>query len=634
MRSADPLLAGLGEQARRLQPRTVALRRALHRHPELGLTLPRTRDAVLAELADLPLQVHRGRSVSSVVAVLDGARPGSTVLLRADMDALPMHEDTGLAFASRGRRARCTRAGTTRTSRCCRRGPPAGRRRERARRAGAASCSSPARRGFHGARHMIDEGLLDRHGPGGRPTPRVRAARQRDAALRRGAHAAGPLHGGGRRAPGHGHRPGRPRLRAARRARPVPAAAAMVGALQTALTRRVDAFDPAVLTIAKIVAGTTNNVIPESAVMEGTLRTLSEPDADAAARRDPAGAPAHARSRTGARAAVEIEPGYPVTVNDDAAADWSRCVAGRRAGPNRVAAMPARSWARRTSATCCSRGPGAMVFLGARRRADPPPRRRTTATGWCSTRRRWPVGSAMYAALRWTRCGGSPSRRYHAEPARPPPDERRWDVLDGVVTVVGTLVALLVVAVGIPGSSGGADGRGTSGRSCRSASPRSRRRSWWPCSSASLEWSPDADVGMFVGVGMLAGAVGVLVTSAAIVALLPRRPAADQVSPMDAGPQHGGGLDARPRRGRTPRGPARHARATGAVQADRTTRNRGGRERHDGASCSGTTGRARRRPRGRRSDRPAAPRFHRRPPHLLDVRHPEGPPRREAVARG
>ena len=117
MRSADPLLAGLGEQARKLQPRTVSLRRALHRHPELGLTVPRTRDAIVAELADLPLQVHHGRATTSIVAVLEGARAGSTVLLRADMDALPLQEDAGLPFRSRST-ARCTPAGTTCTSRC------------------------------------------------------------------------------------------------------------------------------------------------------------------------------------------------------------------------------------------------------------------------------------------------------------------------------------------------------------------------------------------------------------------------------------------------------------------------------------------------------------------------------------
>jgi len=96
----DALLAGLRAQARTVQPRTVALRRALHRRPEVGLDLPLTRDAVLASLADLPLQVHLGRAVTSVVALLEGSRPGPTVLLRGDMDALPLHEDTNLAFAS------------------------------------------------------------------------------------------------------------------------------------------------------------------------------------------------------------------------------------------------------------------------------------------------------------------------------------------------------------------------------------------------------------------------------------------------------------------------------------------------------------------------------------------------------
>src|SRR5580765_679404 len=99
-------LAALAGQARELQPRTVALRRALHRQPELGLHLPHTQDAVVAELADLPLRLHLSRAISSVVAVLDGtavrdgSEPVPTVLLRADMDGLAMSEDSGLAFAS------------------------------------------------------------------------------------------------------------------------------------------------------------------------------------------------------------------------------------------------------------------------------------------------------------------------------------------------------------------------------------------------------------------------------------------------------------------------------------------------------------------------------------------------------
>ncbi len=153
---------------------------ALHRHPELGLDLPRTRDAVVAALADLPLQVHLGRSVSSVVAVLDGDRPGPTVLLRGDMDALPLPEDTGLRVRLRGRRARCTPAGTTRTSRCSPRRPGCWPTGATSWPGGCVFMFQPGEEGFHGARYMIDEGLLDRTGPGRPPGRRVRAAHQRD----------------------------------------------------------------------------------------------------------------------------------------------------------------------------------------------------------------------------------------------------------------------------------------------------------------------------------------------------------------------------------------------------------------------------------------------------------------------
>src|SRR6476660_3333155 len=80
--------------------RTIDLRRRLHRHPEIGLQLPRTQATVLDALAELPVEVTTGTSTSSVVGVLRGARPGPSYLLRADMDALQVHEDTGLPFAS------------------------------------------------------------------------------------------------------------------------------------------------------------------------------------------------------------------------------------------------------------------------------------------------------------------------------------------------------------------------------------------------------------------------------------------------------------------------------------------------------------------------------------------------------
>ena len=89
------------DEARALQGEIVALRRAIHAEPELGLHTPKTRDKVRAALANLPLEWSEGPSTTGVVATLKGgAGEGRCVLMRGDMDALPMAEETGLDFAS------------------------------------------------------------------------------------------------------------------------------------------------------------------------------------------------------------------------------------------------------------------------------------------------------------------------------------------------------------------------------------------------------------------------------------------------------------------------------------------------------------------------------------------------------
>src|SRR5579863_10288107 len=92
------------DEARELLPGAVALRRRIHAKPELGLDLPLTTAAVLDGLRGLDVQIARGPSTSGLVVSLTGTKPGSqtgrTILLRGDMDALPMPEDTGLPFAS------------------------------------------------------------------------------------------------------------------------------------------------------------------------------------------------------------------------------------------------------------------------------------------------------------------------------------------------------------------------------------------------------------------------------------------------------------------------------------------------------------------------------------------------------
>ena len=350
------------DAARAVQPRTVALRRTLHRHPELGLDLPHTRDAVVAELADLPLRVHLGSSVSSVVAVLDGGRPGPTVLLRGDMDALPLSEDTGLPFASRVDGAMHACGHDTHTAMLASAARLLAERRSEL--AGQVLFMfQPGQEGFHGARHMLEEGLLDADGPAGRPEaayalhisatlpsgelqtrsgPAMAAADVVSVVVTgRGGHASAPHDA----------------------LDPLPAAAAMVGALQTAVTRRIDTHDAVVLTISHITAGTTNNIIPETVLMEGTLRTFS-----AAARtrmhEEITRVCTHVALAHGCTAEVTIHPGYPVTVNDPGAADRVLDIAADVLGADRVGAMTSPIMGAEDFSYVLAEIPGAMSFLG------------------------------------------------------------------------------------------------------------------------------------------------------------------------------------------------------------------------------------------------------------------------------
>ncbi|MDT4904303.1 MAG: hypothetical protein QOH52_2319, partial [Pseudonocardiales bacterium] len=151
--------------ARAQQEDLVELRRALHREPEIGLDLPRTQERVLSALDGLPLEITVGPTgLTSVVAVLRGGRStGRTVLLRADMDALPVVEETGLDFAAdNGAMHACGHdLHTTMLIGAARlldahRSDLGG---------DVVFMFQPGEEGYDGARHMIDAGVLDAAGP-------------------------------------------------------------------------------------------------------------------------------------------------------------------------------------------------------------------------------------------------------------------------------------------------------------------------------------------------------------------------------------------------------------------------------------------------------------------------------------
>ncbi|GAC1600370.1 MAG: M20 family metallopeptidase [Acidimicrobiales bacterium] len=350
------------EESRDLLGDAVALRRRLHERPELGLDLPETQAAVLDALSGLPLTITKGRETTSVVAVLEGSRPGPTTLLRGDMDALPLHEDTGLAFASGvdGAMHACGHdahvamlAGAARLL--------SGRRSDLAGRV--VFMFQPGEEGFGGAAVMLEEGLLDRHGSIDRAfaihmTPSIPAG---VVATRSGAFMASSdsftvtITGKG----GHASMPHEA-------VDPVPVACEVVTALQAMVTRRVDVFDPAVITVASISAGTTFNVIPETAVLLGTVRAVSE-KARRIALDGLTRVVEHIAAAHMCQAAVEWPMhDYPVTINSDPAAERTLSVATDLLGSERVLRMPAPVMGAEDWSFVLQRVPGSMAFLGAR----------------------------------------------------------------------------------------------------------------------------------------------------------------------------------------------------------------------------------------------------------------------------
>jgi amidohydrolase len=351
---------GLLEEARGHLPAAVALRRHIHRHPELGLELPATQAAVLEALEGLGLEIERGGRISSIVATLVGGKPGPSILLRADMDALPLREDTGLDFAStaEGKMHACGHdahvamlVGAARLL-AARRADVPGR---------VVFMFQPGEEGYHGARLMLEDGLLDGSAaptaafaihivptlPTGFVTTRAPAllASTDDFVIRiraRGGHASMPHLA----------------------LDPIPIACAVVQAMQTYVTRRVDAFDPAVVTVGKIEAGTTFNVIPETASLCGTIRTVSERTRAQVTKELPVLVEGICAAH-GATAEVKLAPGYPVTVNDAGFAAFSLDVARDVVGKDKVFELPSPFMGGEDFSYVLQRIPGAMVFLGA-----------------------------------------------------------------------------------------------------------------------------------------------------------------------------------------------------------------------------------------------------------------------------
>ena len=338
-------------------PGMTALRRAIHAEPELGLHNPRTAEKIMAALAGLSLEFRTGPSTTGIIATLKGPANGRTVLLRGDTDALPMPEETGLDFASTipgamhacGHDSHVAMLAGAAHMLCERRESLAG---------SVMFMFQPGEEGHHGARYMLDDGLIDPlpdaafalhimpNAPWGVVGGRTGALLASNDKLRivitgRGGHASMPHDA----------------------LDPVPIACEIALALQTFVTRQISVFDPAVITIGQISAGTTDNVIPETALLFGTMRTLS-----AATRlKLHNGLPRLAQgiaAAHGASATVEIIPGFPVTNCDGRAVALGETVTKRLFGEDAWQTLANPIMGAEDFAYVLEKVPGAMFFLG------------------------------------------------------------------------------------------------------------------------------------------------------------------------------------------------------------------------------------------------------------------------------
>ncbi len=335
-----------------LEEELRALRRALHQHPELAHDETRTAARVAAFLEGHGLDLRTGVGGTGVVATTRGG-VGRTVLLRTDMDGLPIQERSEAPYASResGRMHACGHDGHTAMGAVAAR-VLAGRRLPGTVR----SIFQPAEEGERGAQGMIEGGVMDgvdlafgihlwnelpvgtlgvKAGPLMASTDRLRIV----------------IHGRG----GHGAQP-------QRCADPIVAAAHVVTALQTIVSREVAPLRAAVVTIASIHAGEAFNVVPDEVTLAGTIRSF-----DAELRhsmperitRLAAGVAAGLQCR----AEVEVRPGNPPVINDRRVAEIARRAAVRVVGEGNVV-EPEPTMGGEDMALYFERAPGCFVFVG------------------------------------------------------------------------------------------------------------------------------------------------------------------------------------------------------------------------------------------------------------------------------
>jgi amidohydrolase len=365
------LLAEVDRRAQAVQPKVVTWRRDIHQHPELGNQEVRTAKLVADHLRALGIEVRTGVATTGVVGVLKGGRPGPVIALRADMDALPVTELVNLPFASKargtfnGQEVGVMHACGHDTHVAMLMGVAEIMAGMRAQLPGTIKfIFQPAEEGLPpgqvgGAEQMLKEGAFADPKPnavigihvmstlpageiGFKPGGQLASVDRVDIVVRgKQTHGARPWDG----------------------VDPIVTASQIVLGLQTITSRQMNLIEaPVVVTIGQINGGIRNNIIPDSVVMIGTLRTLNPAMREGVRARVKRTAEQIAEA-AGATAQVTIHPGYPVTMNDEALTSWAKPILERVTGAGKTNIGPP-SLGGEDFSYFANEVPGLFMFLG------------------------------------------------------------------------------------------------------------------------------------------------------------------------------------------------------------------------------------------------------------------------------
>ncbi|MHC5306180.1 M20 aminoacylase family protein [Bartonella sp. LJL80] len=310
-------------------PEMVAIRRAFHENPELSYDEHQTGDKVAELLAGWGFEVTRGLGKTGLVGTLKVGNSQKSIGIRADMDALPIYEQTNLPYASKneGVMHACGHDGHTTILLTAARYLAETRNFDGT----VHLIFQPAEEGHAGAKAMIDDGLFDKfpcdkiyglHNWPGFPAGSLRFAKGPMMASVDTAFVT--IHGKG----GHGARP-------ETTVDPIVAASSIVMALQTIVSRNVPPLEAAIVTVGMFQGGAVSNVIPDEVKMELTIRAFSPQIRQQLESRICKIIHAQAESY-GAKASIHYEHGYPVTVNDADATDYACTIAEKLVGRDNV----------------------------------------------------------------------------------------------------------------------------------------------------------------------------------------------------------------------------------------------------------------------------------------------------------